>query len=232
MKWLLISLFLSLHAWADHDRLVTVNGECKVDVIPDRGSLTATIDHLNKEVKISTKKTAEIYIQFKKEVEALGLKNFEMKTTEYQVFEQKDYEKNKQVSKGFRARMGLNVSTEEISRLGEIMNVAAKLGITDVTNLNTFASDSKLKSLETECLKAAALDARKKAETLATTLSAKIKEVVTILTSDVNLPAPRPYENRIMHKSATMMDAAGSAPTVEPGIEKYSLKIQATFRLD
>lgn len=231
MKWFILIYFISLPVLAEHDRLVTVSGECSMQVIPDRGSITATIDHLNKEVKIATQKTAEVYNKFKKEIENLGLKNMELKTTEYQVFEQKDWEKDKHVSKGYRARMGLNISTEEISRLGDIMNVAAKIGVTEVSSLNTYVSDSKLKSLESQCLKEAALDARKKADTLASALNAKVKEVVNITNADVSLPIPRPFERgAMMQKSMAMMDSA--PPSVEAGKEKYSLKIQATFRMD
>lgn len=234
MKWLFAIILISMHEQAHanpKDRLVSVTGECSLNVTADRGSLTVTIDHLNKEVKPATQKTAEVYSQFKKEVEAMNLKNLELKTSEYQVYEQKDWENNKHVSKGFRARMGLNVSTEDIARLGDIMNVAGKLGITDVGNLNTYASEGKLKGLENQCLKDAALDAKKKAETLASALGAKIKEVVTINTSEVNLPMPRPFQQQMMHKSMRTMEAASSAE-VEGGKEKYSLKIQATFRID
>lgn len=235
MKFFLSTFILSMilaQAQANQgDRLVSVSGECSLQVIPDRGSITVTIDHLNRDVKISTQKTAEVYSKFKKEIESLNLKGMELKTTEYQVFEQKDWEKNTQVSKGFRARMGLNISTEEIARLGDIMNAASKQGITDVSNLNTYVSDSKLKSLETSCLKEAAVDSRKKADALASALNAKVKEVVTITTADVNLPTPRPYEARMMHKSMAMNDAGGS-PSIEAGKEKYTLKINATFRID
>lgn len=236
MKFLLLSFFFLLgqgQVLADQgDRLVSVSGECSLQVIPDRGSITVTIDHLNKDVKVSTQKTGEVYSKFKKEIEALNLKGMELKTTEYQVYEQKEWEKNAQISKGFRARMGLNISTEEIARLGDIMSAASKQGITDVANLNTYVSDSKSKSLETSCLKEAALDARKKADALASALNAKVKEVVTITTADVNLPSPRPYEARMMHKSMAMADDAGGSPPVEAGKEKYTLKINATFRID
>lgn len=231
MKWLLITLFMAVNAQAELDRLVTVSGECSMNVTPDRGSLTATIDNLNKEVKPATQKTAEAYNLLKKEIEALNLKNLELKTTEYQVFEQKDWEKDKHVSKGFRARMGLNISTDEIARLGDIMAVAAKLGVTEVSSLNTYTSETKQKSLEAQCLKEAALDARKKADTLANALGAKVKEVVTISSADINVPQPRPFEGRAMMKTMAL-DSGGTVPSVEGGKEKYSLKIQATFRID
>jgi len=204
MRILIFLILFSFAVSAETDRVVSVSGQCSMNVVPDRGSLTATIDNLHKEVKPATHKTAELYNQFKKEVEALGLKGLELKTTEYQVFEQKDWENNKQVSKGYRARMGLNVSTDEIARLGDIMSVAAKIGITEVSSLNTYTSETKLKSLEAQCLKDAASDARKKADTLAGALGAKVKEVITISTADISVPAPRPFEGRGMMKTMAL----------------------------
>ena len=230
MKLLFLCLILSPFAFA-HEKTVTVSGECSQYVTSDRGSLTMTVDNLDKSVKVANTKTSETYNDLKKELEKLSLKDVELETTEYSVNEQKDWENNKMVSKGFRSRMGLKISTSEIAKLGDVIVIANKLSITEVGALQSYVSDQKMKSLELDCLKEASLDAKKKAETLAKTLGAKLDGILTINEAGVSLPpSPQPV---FMKKGMRGMEAMSmAAPEISAAKEKYTLNIQATFKLE
>jgi uncharacterized protein YggE len=211
------------------DKTVTVTGECSHYVTSDRGSLTMTVENLDKTVKVANTKTSETYNALKADLEKLGLKDFDLETTEYSVFEHKEWENNKSVSKGFKSRMGLKVSTSEIAKLGDVMVSANKHSISEIGALSSYVSDEKMKGLEIDCLKEASLDAKKKAEALAKSLGAKLDGILTVSEANIQYsPTPQP----VFGKSLMMARSEMATPEVAGGKEKYSLKIQATFKLE
>jgi uncharacterized protein YggE len=214
-------------------RQVTVSGECNHVVSPDRGSITLTVEFQNMDLSKATKEAAESYERLSAAIKKLNLKNFNIRTSEYSVNEITAWENNKQVKKGFQARMGLWVSTSDIQRIGEVIAAASKEKVKDVNSLQTYLSDEKQLVEEMACLEDAAKNAKAKAEKLAGALSAKLGPVMMMNESGKTLPSwPRPM---MMQKSFAMrgmaMDAAEAAPNVEAGQQNLSLSIQVTFEL-
>ncbi|MFN7454844.1 MAG: SIMPL domain-containing protein [Pseudobdellovibrionaceae bacterium] len=71
-------------------------------------------------------------------------------TKQLQVTEDFDYPNGKRVSRGFSASLGLSVETREISRLGDILKLAQEEKVEEISGLQTFASDLKVKSAREE----------------------------------------------------------------------------------
>jgi uncharacterized protein YggE len=211
---------------------ITVTGSCEKQLTSDRGSVILTVEHTDKNVKIATQKTTEVYNKLKKEIESLKLAKAELETVEYSVNEHKEWENNKNISKGFKARLGLKISTSEIARLGEVLIKANELAVTDVGALNSYVSDELFKAQEQDCLKIAAKDALKKAETLASSLDAKVDGVLEI--NQGQLASPAPFQPRFMHKSSRMVEAmsADAAPEISGGKQNYKIEISVTFKID
>lgn len=210
-------------------RFVSVNGNCLKSVQPDRGSITVTADVLSQDLQSSARKATESYERLKSAIQKMGLKNLELNTTEYSFQEFREWEKDKNVFKGFRARMGLNVSTSELARLGEVIALAAKEGIREVSGLSTFLSAEKAKAEKEACLEEAVRNARSKAETVARAANAKLGRVLTV--SEEGAPPPQPVPIR-QYKMEAMAAADMSAPTVVAGPQKMSIDVAVSFALE
>lgn len=232
MKFFCLAILLPSSLAYATERTVTVGGECSHYITSDRGSLTMTVENLDRDVKVANAKTSETYGILKIDLEKLGLKNFELETTEYSVFEQKDWENNKSVSKGYKSRMGLKISTSEISKLGDVMVTANKHAVSDIGSLQTYVSDQKLKSMELDCLKEASEDSKKKAEVLAKSFNAKLDGILSVSDASVSFNPYPPRSGMAKFKSSNMESSLMSAPDVSAGKEKYTLKIQTTFKLN
>ncbi|MCC7460307.1 MAG: SIMPL domain-containing protein [Proteobacteria bacterium] len=214
-------------------RQVTVSGECTHVVSPDRGSITLTVEFQNMDLSKATKQAADSYERLVDSIKKLRLDNFNLRTSEYSVNEIRRWENNKEVMKGYQARMGVWVSTSEISKIGEIIAIASKEKVKDVNSLQTYLSDEKQLQEEMSCLSEAAKNARSKAEKLASALGAKIGDVLMMNETGKSLPQwPRPM---MMQKNfavrAMAMDTAESAPSVEAGQQNLSLSVQVAFGL-
>ncbi len=207
---------------------IQVQGNCEIKVVPDRGTITFTAENLSKDQKEAVSKTNNQINKLKDEITSLGLDDLELKNTNYNVYPVRDYEKEKYVDKGVRASLTLEVTTSEISKIGEAMVKASKVGIINVGSLTTFLSLEKSQKEYLKCLDIAAEDAKDKANQLAKKLGFKVGEVIG-LTEVPNIQTPQPYEGRSMMKSMAMADAA--PVQIEAGTQRYSTNIQVTFSI-
>ncbi|MBM3602398.1 MAG: DUF541 domain-containing protein, partial [Alphaproteobacteria bacterium] len=141
-------------------RTINTTGTCSKEVVPDRGrlQLTAVVD--DKDLKIANAKATEQYEKLRTDILAMKLPDGELKTSEYVVQDQWDYVDGRRIKRGYQSRFGLSVVTSDLSRLGDVMAVAAKHNIPEVSQLQLFLSTAKAKDGERDCLAAAAVDAR------------------------------------------------------------------------
>lgn len=169
---------------------IIVSGECSKSVPSDRGSIVLTADFVKPSIAKASHESTQKYEQLKAEIKALKLENLNLQTTEYSIQEVRDFIKSKSVFRGYRSRIGLQVSTSDIQRLGEVLAIASKLEIQDVGQLRNFLSESKLKTERDSCLQDAVVDARRRAERLAEAAHVKVGKVQTISESGSSSPYP------------------------------------------
>jgi uncharacterized protein YggE len=225
MKWLLL-LFLSPMLFAAELQGVQVQGSCEMKVIPDRGSVSFTAENQSKDQQEAVKKTNDQMNELKKKIQKLKLEGVEFKTTNYFVHPVREYEKERYVDKGTKVSMTMEITTSEISRLGEAMLEASKVRIQNVGQMMTFLSLEKSQSEYLKCLDLAALDARKKADQLAKKLGFEVGDVKNLIESPSQTSNPAP----VFAKSMNSLRGAEAAP-VEAGTQNFSTNIQVTFEI-
>jgi uncharacterized protein YggE len=231
MKTLLLGLVLLLPAAASAsvDRQVSVSGSCTRFVVADRGAIVLTAQFVEQTVEAATSKATAAYDRAAAAVRKLGLESLDLRTVEYSVTEDREWEKNRQVFKGYRARMGLRVATSSVQRMGEVMSVASREGMSDVGSLSTYVSDERRRHEELECLNDAAADARARASRLAEALGARLGEIVTISQQAEGEPTLRIAPQNFAANAA--LGASAAPPSVEAGQQEIRVGIGATFSL-
>lgn len=225
-----LSLVFTVSAAASNDRRVAVTGECSRSATPDRGEITVVADFLNKDIKSAIRDATQAYERTRDAVKKLKLADMEVETSEYNVHEVQEWQKDHQVSKGFQARMGLKVSTSSVDQLGQVIAVGAEQGLKDVGQLRMFLSDEKLNSEKGACLKTAAEHARSKAKELASALGAKIGKVYSIREEGARLEPIRPMVAMMRAESSASLSMP--APQVEGGKQQVSISVEAVFELE
>lgn len=229
MNWFFLLMFSTV-LFAREPKGVQVQGNCQVKVIPDRGMVSFTTENQSKDQQEAVKKTNTQMNDLKEKIQKLKLADIEFKTTGYNVYPVREYEKDRYVDKGTRASMTLEVTTSEISRLGEAMVEASKAGIQNVGTMSTFLSLEKSQAEYLKCLDIASHDALKKAEQLAKKLGFKVGDVQNIIESPMTPQQPTPYPERAMFAKGAMMDST-PAVSVDAGTQNFSTNIQVTFKI-
>lgn len=215
---------------AAREREVTTYGSCTHQVATDRGAIVLTADFLDPDLSTAVKKATAAYDRALAAIEKLGLANLDSRTVEYSVNEQKEWEGNKTVSKGYRARIGLRVSTSDIQRLGEVTGIAARENIRDVSGLSTYLSEEKLHKEQELCLKDAGEQARQKALRLASSVGASLGGVVS-LTENAAPAAPPIQPLPRIRSSVKLMAETQETPSIQSGEQQVSVNVQAVFAL-
>jgi uncharacterized protein YggE len=214
---------------AEPPRSVAVSGTCLRNVIPDRGAVTVTAESRDADAKRAQVAANRSYEAVRSKVARLSLPDGDLSTAEYLSEEIREWEKDRLVSKGYRTRISLRVETSDHSRLGEVIDIASREGIKQMSGLQLFVSSKKMLTEKMACLKEAAEQARAKADSLAKSLGAKLGEVLTIQeNASVSPEPPMP-----MMRGAMAMDAVmeKSAPRIEPGKTELSTLVQVSFEL-
>ncbi len=228
MKLLLGILALTASTSFAATSFVQVTGKCQMKVVPDQASLSFTAEALEKDQKKAVSKITDQIKNLTEKIKALKLKDAVLSTSNYNVHQQREWENNKMVDKGYRANVTLTLTASDISRMGEAMSEGSKAGITNVGNLQTFLSLEKEQAEYLKCLDIAATDAKNKADQLAIKLKAKVGDVLEIYERP-QTSSPMPvYERAMMMKGAS---ADASPMTVEAGEQTFSTQIEVKFSL-
>lgn len=226
----------ALAAHASEPRSISVTGNCTKTVTYDRGAIVVTADVLDLDLQKATKRATDTYEAVRAAVQKLNFKDAQLMTSEYSVTEQKEWEKERSVSKGFRARMGLQVTTSEISRLGEVIAIAAKQNVRDVSALHSFLSADKEKTERESCLEAAVQNAQAKAARMAKVANSKLGRIQQLIEEGARAPEPisqAPGGGGLKQKIAySSMMEQDSGPGVEAGAGRLSVNVNATFALE
>lgn len=226
---IVIALLLCSFSYAEEQKTgIRVVGECEKEVQPDMVSLRLGIEVLKSSVKSSTSEANERYNSVLKKLKSLNLKNAVFSTYEYTTREHKEWENKKQVSKGYKTNIGLEVESSDLSRLGEAIKLAGESGIKNISGPTPFVSNELRDRTYNDCLAVASKNARAKAALLAKSMSVKLGKAFDIVETKSMMPEPRPIPYMAMAKSS----ARDAAPQIEYGNQKISLKLQVAFNID
>jgi uncharacterized protein YggE len=228
---ILISILaFGMNALAAAERTISVSGQCLTQVAPDRGTVTLVSQFKDKSSQVASKKAMETYENVRKAALKLKLKDIELQTSEYTVQDDISYGPNgKATVHGKIAALGLQITTSEISRLGDVVALSGEFPIERVEGLRTFLSREKTKAAQESCLVEAIKNARGKAEKMSAAANAAVGDVQLI---DEN-PETRvmSYSNAVSGEAQGKSMGSSLAPGIESRPETISVNILVKFAL-
>ena len=217
-------------------RGILATGTCIKKITQDRAAVTFTTTVLAPTPTESSQAATKDSEALRAAVTALKLQDATYETSGFSVFEERDYQNKKTVSKGFRTRIGLSVETSDIGRLGEAIAAASKLGVKEIDNLSTFVSPQKMKTEYESCLEIAASNARDKADKLAKGTGVHLGKVLSIEEGAHNNNESENYSRGVRSLGmAPMADAAQAdvpAPMITTRAENITVSASVKFAVD
>ena len=161
------------------DHVIHASGTGNVIGTPDRAQITFSVQTENTDVKAAQAENAQKMAVVHDALIAAGLPNDALKTTGYNIYPV--YEDSTGILtpkvKTYRVTNSLTVTLHDVSRTGEIIDIAVANGINQADSIQFMLSDEQSQILRTAALKDAVSRARADADTVAAAMGTGITGV-------------------------------------------------------
>jgi uncharacterized protein YggE len=158
--------------------VIVVTGERTVKAPPDRAWVTVGAESRSRNPKEAQAQNATAMSAVQQKLAAAGVAKEAIRTIAYDLQLEFDWVDGKQVARGYVARNTIEVRVDDISKVGEVLDVAVGTGATSVHHLR-FDVKERAK-LEREALRLAVADAKGRAEAAASGAGGTVGRVLKI----------------------------------------------------
>lgn len=225
MKFLLVVLMMiPLSSYAEDKSMISVEGVCTKKDSSNQFDITLNVVAEEKKSADAMASAKRSYTELVSKVKALDLKKTELTTSNYSVYALEDRDsKGQMVSRKYRATVSLDVKSEDMDKLAKVLSLAEDLGLENVHGLRFSLSEDKKNSLKKDCYASAVLEAKEKAEALASGLGLKTTGVLAINEGGSSVAMPRPMMSAMKSMESDM--------SVEAGTSSVEVRVQVSFSL-
>lgn len=205
---------------------LSVVGEGKVDVTPDTAYVELGISvEKAPTADDAQKRISERNNQLIAAIKALGIKEEDIKTTNFSVFPSYDWTDGRNTPNGYNGNINISVKTTDISLASKIVDTATKEGANQILGTR-FVVDSPEK-YRAEARDKAIANAREQAKKIADSLGIRLGSVTNVVESSPGVISPMPmyaYE-----KAALSVPAAGGAADLSAGTQTITSVVTLYF---
>ena len=219
--WLSSTVHAQQPPATSNEPVVVVSGEGLVRVAPDQAFVTLSVESRNRNPKEAQTQNATTMSAVQQKLSGLGLAKDAIRTLTVQLDLESDWVNGRQIPKGYVARNMVEIRADDVSRVGEIIDLAVSSGANNVHGVRFDVKQRE--SLEREALKRATADARARAEAAASGAGRTIDRVLRI-----EEPGSRPYAPAA---PPMMMARAAEAGAAQTPIVASEIEIRATILL-
>jgi uncharacterized protein YggE len=205
---------------------VVTSGEATIKRAADQAFVSLTAESRAKAPAEAQKAAATAMSSVQKRLSAIGIAADAVRTLQYDLQPEFDYNSGRQTLRGYVARNSIEVRVEPIERAGEVIDIAVQSGATSVSGLRFDVKNRE--AIEREALTKAVESARARAEAAAKGAARAIERIVKIEDQGVaEAPPPRPYAMAM--RSAA--DAAAPQTPVQAGDVEIRARVTLTAQL-
>ena len=158
--------------------MVIMSGDGLVKATPDQAWVMLATESRSKNPKDAQSQNANTMSAVQQKLIAAGLPKDAIRTLSYDLQLESDWVNGRMVPRGYVARNLVEVRLDEISRVGEVIDVAVTSGVNSVQGVR-FDLKNRVE-LEREALRRATADARMRAEAAAAGAGRTIDRVIRI----------------------------------------------------
>lgn len=205
------------------EQVITVSANSEVTVMPDQAEVFLRITTEGEtaiEAQDGNKEASNSVIRA---LEAKGVNEDDLETTQYYISPRYTYDSRTGESRenGYQVFHVVKLTSRDINEVGELTDTAVSAGANGIDNIQFTLSERKEKEVRKEALGEAAVQAREKAEAIASSLNVNLGEIVSVTESSFSyVPL---YAER-----AVAMDASMGGKEAPTEIRPENLEVTAT----
>lgn len=203
----------------DKEHTLLVNGEGIVQASPDQATITLGVRTENIDPATAQQENALIVANVLKAMTSLGIPDDQIKTTDYRIEPQYDYQDGKEVFRNYKVTHMIEILTSQINQVGAIVDTAVKNGANSVSHIRFSLANPEL--VYNQALSISLRNAYQKAlaitQTIRTTLVPTPLKVVELSGE----PLPVLYQANVFSKAA--------ATPIQPGELTISARVQVEY---
>lgn len=206
---------------------VTVQGEAKVEVVPDELVVELSVTHLAKDVAAATTDVNRRTTAALAAVREAGVADADVRALAVRVQPQYDWREGEQLFRGHEASRSIRLVVRAVDAWPRLLDALVAAGVDRVDSVEPRHSDQQ--GIAREALREAVADARARADVLAQAAGATVSSVYSLAETGRNYTVARQRT-----ASAADMMAAPPPPEAafEPGTITITANVHAVFRLD
>lgn len=209
------------------ENLITVSGTGEVMTEPDIGLVTLGVKTEHADVRTAQEQNAMIMDEIITSLLAAGIPRQDIQTVSYNIYPVYDDETRPfgEDVKYYQVTSMVQVTVREVSRTGEIIDIAVKNGANQVSSVGFSLSPEKEKSLRATVLTQAVGNARSDADVTAAATGVTITGVKSVVVGSVYVPVA--YDNR--YNGSAEMKAVAVPTPIETGQIKVSAQVSISY---
>ena len=208
--------------------VVMTTGEGLATAAPDRAWITVSAESRAPSPSEAQKRNGELMRPVQEALKSARIPDDAVRTVGYDLQQEFDFINGKRVARGYLARNSIEIRVDDVTRVGELLEIVVKQGATSVSNLRFDLKDQG--KLEREAVRLAVSNARLKAEAAAAGAGRSLDRLVRIEEAGIpGPPVPMPQFRAALAVQAA--DAGGTAPPVAAGQIEVRAQVTVTFGL-
>jgi hypothetical protein len=223
--------FKILSATGDSEQaknLINVNGDAKLSADPEKVEVSLGAETTASTAKESQTDNANIMNAIRNSLKSIGIASKDIKTTQYSldVVQHWDEKNEKYVIDGYRTTHIIKIESTDINKAGDIIDKAVQSGANKVNGVVFSLTDDTIKELRLSALKQAGINAKEKADAMASSLGVTITRVNQASEGYVYY---QPYN---VPKTYEAVSSATAAPTeISPGQIEITASISVSYEI-
>ncbi len=198
-------------------------GEGKVFIRPDTALVSLGISATAGSVRQVQEQIHSVIDRVSQEVKSLGIDEKDIKTTNYSINPNYDYNSGSQKITGYQASTNLQVKVKDIDKVNDVIDRATAAGANQVGGIS-FDVDDRTKA-ENEAREKAVEEAKRKAKEAAKIAGFRLGKIINY---QENVGAPW-YPQ--FYQRALKAEGGGASTQVEPGSSEVSVTVTISFEI-
>lgn len=206
------------------ENTINVQGTSELSFKPDQAEVWAGISILKPNAADAQAAANTVINDIIDSLRYKGIQESDISTEQLNLYEEKAWENNVYVSKGWRATQTLKVKTTDLTKVGTIVDVAVTNGANTINNINFGLSPAKEQEYKKQAISDASKNAKDKAQTIADSLGVQLGDIKSVSESNYNYV---PYRYDLMATAGSM--AVKEAATVMPSDVSVTANINIVY---
>lgn len=233
-----VALFLAMNAKSNvivgqnglQRNTVSVSGTSSLTVDPNKAEIYVKVVTLEKTAQLAKDRNSQASKKVTDALKKEGVKDKDIETSQFSIYPKYEYEdvidnnvrKSKQTLIGYEVTNVMKVTTQNLEKVGNIIDVAVNNGANEIERVSFGLTKDKEKEIKQQAMIMASNDAKDKAVALATNLEVTLLKPISISESNF---AYQPFN---FYPGAAGLEKASAAETV---INPQKLDVTASVNL-